>query len=533
VKCTRPIATILTALIFVVIVVLPIGAVFWRSVWGDDGFTLAAYGTVLTGARQWVLLGNSLAIAAGTAALATVLGVASGLALEYHRVPTRRVLSWCLAVPFLVPPSIFAMAWVDCLGNNGLVTRLVRLVTGPDVSLPSLYTRSGVVLVLGLAYFPVVALSTVVALRRFDYRLIEAARLAGRGRRLLPGIVLPVIAPAVLTGTLFVFVLALVGMAVPSLLQINTYPVELHAASADYDYPAATAQAFPLLACGLAAFAVWGLFLRPRQAWLTGARRPRGDLPVSRHGRAGLTVFCWTLVLVSAALPLFTLVLRADSPESFVTVLISAKEEMAASLAVGAGAATVLTTLALLMAFLARGSRWLARLQVASIVPFLASGPILGMGLIALWNRHGPAGAVYDSLAVVVLACAARYCYLAHVGFTAAMRDLHPSLDEAAVLAGVPWYRRLIGIVVPLLWPALAAAWGLGFLFAVREVDATVLVCPPGVTTLPVRLFTLMHYGPSSDVAALSLLTVALILIGAAMTAVAYNQAKRIVNERH
>ena len=532
-KWTRPIAAILTALVFAVIVVLPIGAVFWRSVWDDRGFSLAAYGTVLTGARQWVLLGNSLAIAAGTAALATLLGVTCGLALEYYRVPTRRILSWCLAVPFLVPPSIFAMAWVDCLGNNGLVTRLVRIVTGPDAALPSLYTRSGVILVLGLAYFPVVALSTVAALRRFDYRLIEAARLAGRGRRLLSGIVLPVIAPSILTGALFVFVLALLGMAVPSLLQVNTYTVEIHAASAGYDYPAATAQAIPLLACGLTAFAVWGLLLRPRQAWLMGALRQRGDLPVSLHGRAGMMSFCWILVIVSAVLPLAAIIARADSPRSFITVLISAKEEMAASLAVGAGAATLLTGLALLMAFLARGSKWLARLQVVSIVPFLASGPILGMGLITLWNHPGPPGLVYDSLAVVVLACAARYCYLAHVGFTAALRDLHPSLEEAAVLAGVPWHRRLTGIVVPLLWPALAAAWGLGFLFTVREVDATVLVCPPGVTTLPVRLFTLMHYGPSSDVAALSLLTVTLVLVGAALTAVAYHQAKRIVYARY
>ena len=67
----------------------------------------------------------------------------------------------------------------------------------------------------------------------------------------------------------------------------------------------------------------------------------------------------------------------------------------------------------------------------------------------------------------------------------------------AAALSGASWYRQALGIYLPLCLPWLAGIWGLSFLLAFGEVDATLLVMPPGVTTLPVRIFGLMHYGPS------------------------------------
>jgi len=68
----------------------------------------------------------------------------------------------------------------------------------------------------------------------------------------------------------------------------------------------------------------------------------------------------------------------------------------------------------------------------------------------------------------------------------------------------------------------VVAVWGLCFLFSFAEVDASVLLCPPGRTTLPVRLFSLMHYGPGRYVAALSVLTVIIILAAAAVIAKIY-----------
>ena len=55
------------------------------------------------------------------------------------------------------------------------------------------------------------------------------------------------------------------------------------------------------------------------------------------------------------------------------------------------------------------------------------------------------------------------------------------------------------------------------FLLVLGEVDSLLLVSPPGFTTIPVRIYGLMHYGPSPLVSAMALLMV--LVIGGITTA--------------
>ncbi len=508
--------------LFTVVVLLPVGMIVLGSVHSDEGWSFDAYRTVLAEHRQWSLLWNSLAIAIATAVGATLLGVPIAFAISYFRVPGHKFLTPCVAVPFLIPPYIATIAWIDLLGQNGVIARTFSAWSG--MNFPSIYGIGGVVFVLSLAYFPIVSLTTAVALVRFDHRLEEAGQLAAGGSRVLWRIVVPLVMPSILTGALFVYILSLIGLGTPSLLQVNTYPVQVYAATSYYDTPSAAAQAIPLLACGALALIFWRLYLRPRQAWLTGASRPTLQPRGHPLVRALLAVTCWGAVGIAAIIPVAVLAARSLPLSTFIEVWSTAKEEIAVTLFIAAGSATILLAMAILISLGARGAGRFRHLYSLSLLPFLISGPMVGLGLIALWNRPGPLGYVYDSLLVVALACVARYLFFAHQGIASALKDLHPHLEESAAVAGVPRWRSLTGIVLPLLRPMIVAVWGMGFVFALRELDAAVLVAPPGPPPLAVRLFTLMHYGPSRLVAALSLVTVAIILAIAGVTTVCYQR---------
>jgi ABC-type spermidine/putrescine transport system permease subunit II len=67
--------------------------------------------------------------------------------------------------------------------------------------------------------------------------------------------------------------------------------------------------------------------------------------------------------------------------------------------------------------------------------------------------------------------------------------------------------------------PGIAAAWLVSFILAVGELGTTVLVSPPGETTLPVRIYTLIANTPSSEVAALALMEVGIIFVPLAILA--------------
>jgi ABC-type spermidine/putrescine transport system permease subunit II len=57
----------------------------------------------------------------------------------------------------------------------------------------------------------------------------------------------------------------------------------------------------------------------------------------------------------------------------------------------------------------------------------------------------------------------------------------------------------------------MAAAWVIAFVFAFGELGASILVSPPGESTLPIRIYTLIANTPSTVVAALAVLQIAVI----------------------
>jgi iron(III) transport system permease protein len=85
--------------------------------------------------------------------------------------------------------------------------------------------------------------------------------------------------------------------------------------------------------------------------------------------------------------------------------------------------------------------------------------------------------------------------------FTSVPQDLL----EAARSEGAGPLAQWLRIALPLRLPGLAAAAGIALVLAISELSATLLVLPPGVTTISVRIFQLLHYGVDDRVAALAL----------------------------
>jgi len=151
------------------------------------------------------------------------------------------------------------------------------------------------------------------------------------------------------------------------------------------------------------------------------------------------------------------------------------------------------------------------------IVIFAVPSTVVGIGLISLWNRPGLIGEVYNSLAIIIIAYLARFVPVATLIMAASVRQLPISSEEAADVAGASWLRTFTRIVLPQIRTGLAAAWVVVFIFAFGELGATVLVTPPGESTLPVRIYTMIANTPASTVAALALMQAGIILVPLAL----------------
>jgi len=83
----------------------------------------------------------------------------------------------------------------------------------------------------------------------------------------------------------------------------------------------------------------------------------------------------------------------------------------------------------------------------------------------------------------------------------------------------------------------LVAAWFVVCILTFGELGATVLVAPPGESTLPVRVYTLIANAPTSEVAALALLQVAMAVVPLALLGWSFRpkmlQADAVQRETH
>jgi iron(III) transport system permease protein len=122
-------------------------------------------------------------------------------------------------------------------------------------------------------------------------------------------------------------------------------------------------------------------------------------------------------------------------------------------------------------------------------------------------------GEIYRSPLIIVIAYLARFVSVAALMLAAATRQVPASLEEAAEVAGASWPRAFARILFPQITASAAAAFVVSFIFAFGELGATVLVAPPGESTLPVRVYTLIANAPSSQVASLALMQASIVLI--------------------
>jgi len=227
-------------------------------------------------------------------------------------------------------------------------------------------------------------------------------------------------------------------------------------------------------------------------------------------------------------LPLAVLALEAGRVERVTAAVKASGQAITNSLVLATIGAACIVAIAVFLGY-ARGrtrTRLGGFIDLAFIVIFAVPSTVVGVGLIGLWNRPGLLGEIYKSPVMIVLAYIARFVPVAALILAASVRQIPASFEEAAEIAGASWPRAFSRIVLPQISTGLAAAGVVVFIFAFSELGATVLVAPPGESTLPVRVYTLIANTPSSEVAALALMQSGIVLIPLALLG-AFARGKR------
>jgi len=495
-----PAVSIIAVSAFCAIAILPVALMFVRHT--DPA------GLLSLDARQMTLLCRSLAVAAGATVVALALGVPAAVILARGALFLRLPLAALAIAPLFVPSYVMAGAWISLLDSAGWLNSVVKDVLGPDARL-SVFSPSGVAWCLGISFFPIITAILTVGLVNVNRDLEDDARLATGSWSVFRHAIFPQVRGHLGGAILLVFLFAIVRYDVPSLLGINTYPVEIFAQfSAFYDTGAAVTIATPLTAAALLVVAVTWKLVRGRQhgfsvAGVNWPLRSKAGL----YRKLATTGVLVALLTVTVYGPLAHLAVQIRSVEVLGMAVRTGGADAVSTVMWAASAAAIAMFIAVPMSTCLSDSRGRRRaiLRFLCWLPIAVPGTVVGLGVATLWSGLPWAG-LSDVFGVrLTLAYVALFIPFAILIAVAGRDRIEATLDEAAALDGATWLQRLANIDLPLHWPAFLAAWMLVFVLSTGELNATVLLVPPGRSTVAVTIDNLLHYGANPVATALCL----------------------------
>ncbi|MGE8435787.1 MAG: ABC transporter permease [Pseudomonas palmensis] len=459
---------VLPVLLLVGLSLLPllyVGLKAWQAGWRE-----ALY--LLWRPFVWGLMKNTLLLMAGVTVACAVVGLALAWLLERSDLRGRRLWGVILCLPFAVPAFVSGFTWVSLS--------------------PRFEGLGGAILVMALSKYPLVFLPVAATLRNLDTSLEESARTLGYNRwGVFRRVTLPLLWPSILGGSLLIALHMLVEFGALSILGLQTFTTAIYQ-QFELEFSNANAAMLSAVLLFMCLLLLW-FELRVRGK----ARHVRIGQGVARRAKpirlGGWSVLgqlsCLLLAVLGSGIPLGMLGywLSVGSSAAFPVADIS--RALFSSLSLALGGAGVSLLLALPVSFLV--VRYKGRLAIwAERLPYLLHalpGLVIALTLVYFALHYVPA--LYQTTGLLLLAYALLFLPLAQAPVRTALTKAAPQLEEAARTLGATPFKAFCKVTLPIIFPALAAAFALVFLDAMKELTATLLLSPTGMTTLATEVW--------------------------------------------
>ena len=464
------------------------------------------------------------------------IGVFSAWIVVAHDFPLRRLFAFALVLPLAIPPYLAAYAFGDFFHYAGPVQGMLRAMFGfasaRDYWFPDIRSTPGAAIVLSSVLYPYVYLTSRMVFILQGRNVADAARTLGaRPFTVFRRVLLPVARPAIAAGIALALMETLNDVGASEYLGVRTLTLSVYATWLNRNSLAgAAAVALVLLLVVLALIAAEQA-IRANQRYHVGrasqmkAQAPRRQLAGWRAGMAMLSV----ALPVGAGFGIPLLVLGRSAIKRLDTVFSPEFQSALANTLATAGATAIAATLAALVLTLASRmtpSIALRRLSRVALMGYAIPGTILAIGLLLalasfdngldafLRARYGySTGLVLTGTsAAVVIACTIRFIALAEGAIRSGLEKLPRHVDDAARSLGKTAMEAVLGVLLPLLRPAIATGAVLVFVDTVKELSATILLRPFGFSTLATHVYEAASRGSPEDgaVAALAIVAVAI-----------------------
>ena len=490
-------AMIVVAAFLLAFLVIPIIRVFLAAfTHPEGGFTLVHFGDFFRTRLLREAFWNSLYVAAMTVVVASLIAVPLATILSRFQFRGAALIHTLGVVPLVMPPFVGAVAMQLIYGRNGTINLLMMDWFG--FRIPFMEGLNGVIFVEALHYFPFILLNLSASLANIDSAMEESAQnLGAHGFTLFSRIVFPLALPGYVAGAALVFVKVFDDLATPLLLNVSNMlapQAYLKITSVGISDPMGYVISVIMVVCSVGGMALSSLFLRGRD--FSTQQRGGGGLSqreLRRGGRIAAAAFVMIVVALALSphigiflLSVGTVWSYAILPDAYTfahyeTIYREAGPLISNTVLYCGLAGLVDVALGATVAYIVLRTRLPGRRLVEQVAMSAVAIPglVLGIGLLrTYYDVTLPFSG--ESLAtfwvMLVIAYSVRRLPYALSAATAALRQVHLSLEEAAESLGAGKFTTLTRVVVPLMTGGLLAGFVTSFATAAVELSATLML---------------------------------------------------------
>ncbi|WP_066191059.1 MULTISPECIES: ABC transporter permease [Gracilibacillus] len=519
--------TLVIILLYALVLVLPLITLLKESIVKDGGFSLDYFTEFFTKKYYYSTLFNSLKVTVAVTLASLVIATPLAYIMTNFKIKGKLFLQILILISSMAPPFIGAYAWILLMGRNGVVTNFLSDVF--HITMPDIYGFSGILIVLTLQLTPLIYMFMMGAFKSIDNSLIEAAESMGyTGLKKVWKVIMPLMIPTILAGSLLVFMRALADFGTPMLIGegFETLPVLIFnefTSEMGGDSGFAAAISVIVVVIALTIFLLQK-YVTNKKSFSMSALHPIKEKKETgiRNVLAHLFVYGY---LAFAILPqlyvVYTAFLKTSgrifvkgySLDSFKTAFTRSGDTIVHTFTLGLVALFFVILIAILIAYVTvrRRSAVTNGLDIISMVPYIVPGSVLGVALLLGFNSKP--FLLSGTATIIIIAFVIRRLPYTIRSSAAIIHQINPSVEEAAASLGASNLKTFFKITLPMMLPGVISGAILSWVTIISELSTSILLYTVNTKTMTIGIYTEVIRGNYGVAAALSTILIAITVI--------------------
>ena len=484
----------------------------------SGGFSLMYFQRFFERSYYTEALFNSFKVTAAVTFFSALVAVPLAYIMTTVKIKGAVLVTTLIVISSVSPPFIGAYSWILLLGRNGVITNFFNDYLG--IAIPDIYGFSGISLVLILQLFPLVYIYTMGALKSVDNSLIEASESMNcTGLQKMYKIIVPLIIPTLLAGSLLVFMRALSDFGTPMLIGegYRTVPVLIfNEFISEVGGDAGFAAAISVIVVVIATLVfLLQKYISKKKSFTMSALNPIEPKKASGlvnffahafvYGVTAIALLPRIYVIYTSFLKTQgTMFIREFSIESYTVAFTRLGSSIQITFMLAIAAMVIIVIASVLIAYITvrRPNKLNDSLDTITMFPFIVPGSILGIALLASFNSHPLL--LSGTAAIMIISFAIRRLPYTIRSSAAILNQVSKTVEEASISLGASNIKTFFKITLPMMASGVIAGAILSWINIFSELSTSIILYTGQTRTMSIAIYTEVLRGNYGTAAALS-----------------------------